>query len=239
MLAINNDWEILNENKEWVDFKGILKSTKVLQKLKIGEKTIWASDQHIFYRDGIPIEVNKITSGTYIDGTEKQHVVDKTGIYEEQYCYDICEAGTSHKFLIEHNIITKNCDEFAFVRDTVQQEFWTSIAPTLATGGSCIVTSTPNGDINLFAQLWRLANIPENANSDIGTNGFFPLQVKWDEPPGRGEKFKREETAKIGELKWRQEYECCAGHTLITLCDENNNIFSLTVRELYNKLINI
>ena len=46
-------------------------------------------------------------------------------------------------------------DEFAFVRDSVQVEFWTSIAPTLATGGSCIITSTPNGDTNIFAQVLR------------------------------------------------------------------------------------
>lgn len=98
-------------------------------------------------------------------------------------------------------------DEFAFVRDTVQEEFWTSMAPTLATGGSCIITSTPNGDSNLFAQLWRGANIPLTVNTNVGSNGFIPIHVKWDEPPGRDEKFKELEMAKIGELKWLQEYE--------------------------------
>ena len=100
------------------------------------------------------------------------------------------------------------CDEFAFVRDTVQQEFWTSMAPTLATGGACIITSTPNGDSNIFAQLWRGANIPLNQDSEVGSNGFLPIQVRWDEPPGRDTKFKDEEIAKIGELRWKQEYEC-------------------------------
>ena len=98
-------------------------------------------------------------------------------------------------------------DEFAFVRDTVQSEFWTSMAPTLATGGSCIITSTPNGDSNLFAQLWRGSNIPLNAESVVGSNGFVPIHVHWDEPPGRDEKFKELEKAKIGEIKWLQEYE--------------------------------
>ncbi|SVC36825.1 uncharacterized protein METZ01_LOCUS289679, partial [marine metagenome] len=37
-------------------------------------------------------------------------------------------------------------DEFAFVRNTIAKEFWTSLSPTLATGGKCIVTSTPNSD---------------------------------------------------------------------------------------------
>ena len=38
------------------------------------------------------------------------------------------------------------CDEFAFVRPTIAKEFWTSISPTLATGGKAIITSTPNSD---------------------------------------------------------------------------------------------
>lgn len=92
-------------------------------------------------------------------------------------------------------------DEFAHVRETVQQEFWTSMAPTLATGGSCIICSTPNGDTELFAQLWRGSQLD---NED----GFFPIEVKWDEPPGRDAKFRDKEIAKIGELRWRQEYLC-------------------------------
>lgn len=99
-------------------------------------------------------------------------------------------------------------DEFAFVRDTVQQEFWTSMAPTLATGGSCIICSTPNGDYNLFAQTWRGANIPSSDNPSHGINGFASIEVKWDEPPGRDQKFKEQEIAKIGDIRWRQEYEC-------------------------------
>jgi hypothetical protein len=92
------------------------------------------------------------------------------------------------------------CDEFAFVAPNIQEAFWTSISPTLATGGACIIASTPNGDSNLFAQLWR--------GAELKVNGFASSWVKWNEPPGRDEKFKQEETAKIGELKWQQEYEC-------------------------------
>ena len=36
------------------------------------------------------------------------------------------------------------CDEFAFVQPNVATDFWTSISPTLATGGRAILTSTPN-----------------------------------------------------------------------------------------------
>ena len=34
------------------------------------------------------------------------------------------------------------CDEFAFVQPNIATEFWTSISPTLATGGRAIITST-------------------------------------------------------------------------------------------------
>lgn len=110
-------------------------------------------------------------------------------------------------------------DEFAFVRDTIQEEFWTSISPTLSTGGSCIICSTPNGDTNKFAQLWRSANagigtlgvagdLDDGDNDDILDAIFVPVEVKWDEPPDRDEKFKRAEILKIGETRWKQEYEC-------------------------------
>jgi hypothetical protein len=91
-------------------------------------------------------------------------------------------------------------DEFAFVAPNIAEEFWTAIAPTLSTGGDCIITSTPNGDMNLFAQLWR--------GAELDVNGFHPTWVKWDQPPGRDEEFKKKQIGKIGERKWLQEYEC-------------------------------
>jgi len=91
-------------------------------------------------------------------------------------------------------------DEFAFVKANIQDEFWTSISPTLSTGGSCIMTSTPNGDLNIFAQTWRAAN--------SGINGYHPIHVEWDEPPGRDAVFKEEEIGRIGNRRWDQEYGC-------------------------------
>jgi hypothetical protein len=92
------------------------------------------------------------------------------------------------------------CDETAFVRPMIQTEFWASISPTLATGGKLFMTSTPNGDSDLFATLWR------GAIADI--NGMKPLTIKWNQVPGRDENFKKREIAKNGILKWEQEFEC-------------------------------
>lgn len=92
------------------------------------------------------------------------------------------------------------CDELAFVNRTVQEEFWKSISPTLSTGGACIISSTPNGEGDLYANLYH--------GAALGTNGFAHIFVAWDEPPGRDEKFKEEKIAELGMLAWRQEFEC-------------------------------
>lgn len=92
------------------------------------------------------------------------------------------------------------CDELAFVSRTVQEEFWKSISPTLSTGGGCIISSTPNGEGDLYANLWH--------GAELGTNGFAHVYVAWDEPPGRDEAFKQEKIGELGMLAWRQEFEC-------------------------------
>ena len=81
-------------------------------------------------------------------------------------------------------------DEFAFVRPSIAEQFWTSIAPTLATGGKAIITSTPNSDDDQFASIWREANkrMDEYGNErDIGRNGFHGFLARWDRHPDRGE----------------------------------------------------
>ena len=103
------------------------------------------------------------------------------------------------------------CDEFAFVRNTIATEFWTSISPTLATGGSAIITSTPNSDEDQFWLLWTQANdnVDEYGNeSDAGTNGFAPYKCLWQEHPDRDEQWALEERGRIGEERFRREMEC-------------------------------
>ena len=92
------------------------------------------------------------------------------------------------------------CDEFAFVPDHIATAFWRSITPTLATGGACCVTSTPNGDTNKFAELWR------QAEAGIGT--FHPFTIPWNARPDRDEKFKQDIIADHGLIHWRQEFLC-------------------------------
>lgn len=75
------------------------------------------------------------------------------------------------------------------------------------TGGGCIISSTPNGDTNLFSTLWRGAELPEKEGME-GPNGFYATRVYWDQPPGRDEEYKESIIATLGEHTWMQEYEC-------------------------------
>jgi len=102
-------------------------------------------------------------------------------------------------------------DEFAFVRNTIAEQFWTSITPTLATGGKAIITSTPNSDEDQFALIWKQANKNINAQGDeteLGVNGFKPFRSYWNEQPGRDEKWADELRAMIGEDRFNREIGC-------------------------------
>ena len=103
------------------------------------------------------------------------------------------------------------CDEFAFVQPNIAEEFWTSISPTLATGGQAIITSTPNSDEDTFATIWKEAEnrFDEHGNEqDIGRNGFRSYMSNWWEHPDRDEEWKAAEIGRIGEEKFRREYGC-------------------------------
>lgn len=104
------------------------------------------------------------------------------------------------------------CDEFAFVQPPEKaKEFWTALSPTLSTGGKCIITSTPNSDEDQFALIWTEANkkFDEYGNeSKLGQNGFFSYFAHWSEHPDRDEDWAKEERAKIGEERFRREFDC-------------------------------
>jgi hypothetical protein len=103
------------------------------------------------------------------------------------------------------------CDEFAFVPPNIADEFWTSISPTLATGGKAIITSTPNSDEDTFANIWKEANkkFDEYGNEqEVGINGFFPFTCLWSEHPDRDDAWATQERSRIGEERFRREYNC-------------------------------
>ena len=91
-------------------------------------------------------------------------------------------------------------DEIAHVAPKIQEAMYASMLPTISTGGKGIFMSTPNGDQDLFAQLWR--------GAESKTNDFYPIFVTIDEIPGRDEAWQAKEKNNLGELKFRQEHLC-------------------------------
>ena len=102
-------------------------------------------------------------------------------------------------------------DEFAFVRPTIAKEFWTSISPTLATGGKAIITSTPNLDDDQFALIWQggIKTVDEFGNeTQVGVNGFRAYKAVWSEHPDRDEQWASEEKGRVGVERFLREHEC-------------------------------
>jgi len=103
------------------------------------------------------------------------------------------------------------CDEFAFVNPSIADEFWTSMSPTLATGGRAIITSTPNSDEDTFAIIWKESQnkFDDNGNENpVGINGFHGYTAPWDAHPDRDEDWAKTEVGRIGEERFRREYGC-------------------------------
>lgn len=124
---------------------------------------------------------------------------------DEQEVYDIVNVEDTNHFYCgkQPEIITHNClylDEFAFVEKNMADDFMKSVYPTISSGQETkiIITSTPFG-MNHFYKLWT--DSIENRNS------FKHLEVKWNEVPGRDEKWKEETLKNIGREAFTQEYD--------------------------------
>tara|TARA_Y100000593_G_scaffold95113_1_gene199950 strand:- start:7094 stop:8716 length:1623 start_codon:yes stop_codon:yes gene_type:complete len=87
-------------------------------------------------------------------------------------------------------------DEAAFIEniDTI----WAAAQQTLATGGSCITLSTPNGVGNWFHRTWVDAQ-------DNNKNGFNFIELPWTVHPDRDKSWRDEQNIKLGPTLAAQE----------------------------------
>lgn len=92
-------------------------------------------------------------------------------------------------------------DEFAFVPNNLQEQFFSSVYPTISSGKTTkvLITSTPNG-LNQFYRIW--------ANSEKGENSYKRLSVHWSQVPGRDEAWKEETIKNTSAEQFRVEFEC-------------------------------
>jgi len=155
------------------------------------------------------------------DVIKGDHILTETG-YKE--CIDIHYNGKDIvsdlvnvkdvNSFIANGIVVHNClylDELGFVEANIAKEMWTSISPTLATGGKCIITSTPNVEDDQFAELWfgAIDNIDENGKEcDVGKNGFKSYFADWSVHPERDEEWAINERGNVGDARFSREHEC-------------------------------
>jgi len=89
-------------------------------------------------------------------------------------------------------------DEAAFIEGI--DKIYTSIKPTIATGGGIIALSSPNGIGNWFHKMYTEAQ--------IGKNDFFPIELKWNLHPDRDTQWEVTERANMSPREFAQEYDC-------------------------------
>jgi len=103
-------------------------------------------------------------------------------------------------------------DEFAYVPYNIADEFFSSVYPTISSGKNTkvIIVSTPKG-MNMYYKLWTDAVNKRNE--------YVPVEVFWDEVPGRDEEWKAQTIKNTSEEQFRVEFECDfvgSVHTLVS-----------------------
>jgi len=135
-------------------------------------------------------------------------------------------------------------DEFAFVPSHISSDFIASVFPTISSGKTTkvIITSTPNG-MNHFFDMWEDAVYPEDYEQDdegyaVGSSGYIRSSITWNAVPGRDERWAAGERAKIGEIRFNQEYKCINYNETVTIRNtETGLIETIPIGELYERLV--
>lgn len=90
------------------------------------------------------------------------------------------------------------------------RKIWTGLKPTITTGGSCIILSSPLGTANLFYELYTEA--------EKGENNFYPTILPWTVHPERDQAWFDNETKDMTPRAIAQEFLCsflASGRTVI------------------------
>lgn len=122
-------------------------------------------------------------------------------------------------------------DECAFISNI--DEIWTSAQPTLSTGGSCIILSTPNGVGNFFHKRW--------ISSSAGNMHFNCIKMPWHLHPERDQAWRNSVTEMLGEKDAAQECDCefeSSGNAIISnlLLNEYRKAYAIEPIEKRGKL---
>jgi len=110
-------------------------------------------------------------------------------------------AATSSSAIRGRSVNWLYVDEAAIIPNTVAEDFFTSVYPTISAGETTkiLLSSTPMG----YNHFWKFWNDAEN-----GLNDFKTLFIHYSEIPGRDEKWAEQQKNLLGELKFNQEVLC-------------------------------
>lgn len=106
-------------------------------------------------------------------------------------------------------------DEAAIVRWA--SAIWASAFPTLSTGGSAILASTPYGTGNFFHKMWVKAN-----TDPFNPLNFNPLRLTWDMHPERDMDWYLNMSQQLGPRRTAQEIDgdfLTSGNTVFDMAD--------------------
>lgn len=125
-------------------------------------------------------------------------------------------------------------DEAAIIPNTVAEDFFTSVYPTISAGETTkiLLSSTPLG----YNHFWKFWNDAEN-----GRNDFVPLFIPYWKIPGRDEKWAETQKRQLGDLKYNQEVMCKFLGSSLTLINADviarmslaNTVYSKNGLDLY------
>jgi hypothetical protein len=164
-------------------------------------KTTTTAGTYIYLMNFFPYEIcgivaNKATTAYEIVAVMEEMYINlpfwmqqgivnwQAGGFELENGSRVISAATSRDALRGYPIKNLYWDEVALVAHRLASEFLASVYPTISSAKKSKITlsSTPIG-YNHFAKFWF--------DAKEGLNQFIPLEIAWNEPPGRDEEFKR------------------------------------------------
>jgi len=178
----------------WQYFSGIKKSTRedLIQIETASGKSIKVTPEHkLIKENGSVVYAKDLIADDDIAGDIVRKITNLREIYD---VFDPINVEGGHLYYA-NGLISKNC---AFIRDF--DEIWTSLYPTLSTGGSAILLSTPNGVGGQYYKLWTEA--------ESGANDFNAIRLPWDVHPEHNEEWFTKETRNLSKRQIAQEFLC-------------------------------
>lgn len=240
-MAKNHRYEIMTPYG-WEPFEGVLKNHFEKEGVLFSTPShirVKATKEHRFYRNGEEVQAGDLVVGDMIDTMNGPEVITSIEEVKLSNSYDIFNS-KSHIIYINKYIVSHQCDELSFISQNIADDFYTAIQPTLSTGGSMIVTSTPLSDEDLFAKIWfgAIDTIDEDGNErpdGLGRNGFRAYKAIWSDHPERDEAWADGFRNKMSEAQFKREFECVGGDTLISITNPYGVEKTITIGELYER----